>query len=84
MASHRVTYILDGEEHSRVFTYASTEYEAGKMAELGAKWKNINCDFQIVSIETIPTNWAQQSKSLADDKNKNCFIFKYDERDRCR
>ena len=41
MASHRVTYKLDGEEHSRVFTYASTEYEAGKMAELGAKWKNM-------------------------------------------
>ena len=84
MSGHTVTYILNGSQYSRVFDYSSTKHEACKMAELSEKWKDRNCNFRLVSVEDIEPSYKLYSRESAKQNHKNCFLFRYDGRDRCK
>jgi hypothetical protein len=84
MSGHTVTYIVDGRQYSRAFDYSSTKHEACKMAELSEKWKNLNCNFRLVSVEDIEPSHEICNIKSAKQNSKNCFLFRYDGRDRCK
>ena len=84
MSGHKVTYTLDGKQYSRVFDYSSTEQEACKMAELSARWKDLNCNFQVISVEDVKPNYSLDDTAEIKHNSKNCFLFKYDGRDGCK
>tara|TARA_R100001377_G_scaffold84684_2_gene68800 strand:+ start:95 stop:274 length:180 start_codon:yes stop_codon:yes gene_type:complete len=56
MRKHRISYTVDGKEHSKVISYASTNTEAKKMILLSVKSECPSCDVEILSVEYLPTD----------------------------
>ena len=81
MAGHRVTYTVDGKEYYRTMDYASSNSEAAKMVELGARWKNIDAQVNILSVEYIDDNLSKAFKNRRSDSLKKSYLFDYIEED---
>jgi hypothetical protein len=62
MRKHKISYTVDGKEHSKVIPYASTNREAKKMILLSSKWKCPSCNVEILSVEHMPTDLGSAIK----------------------
>lgn len=78
MSGFRVIYKVDGIEYLRVFEYSSSASEAAKMVELSAKWKDLHCDVEIISVHDNARPFENNQKNSQKEKS---FKLSFDGRE---
>jgi len=64
MRRHKIAYTINGKEHYKVISYASTTSEAEKMILLSEKWNCPSCDVKVLWVYHMPTDLEDKNKTV--------------------